>query len=210
MKGRTYLPWSGVAFVALVSVTVAAVGGSTPDPDAGAAKVASFYNAHDGREMAAAFLLAIATLFLVAFGATLAASLWPTDDTPAWELIVAGGTGLAAMTLLVNASVHFALADGADRLSPAGLQVLNVIDGDSWVAFNAGLGVMMLGAAGSLLSRAAGRWLAWTALGLGVLLFVPFADFFAMLATGLWIIAAGAVLSRRPKTAAYAAAPGVA
>lgn len=209
MKGRSYLPWSGVVFVALVAGTVA-VGGSTPDPDAAAAKVSSFYNAHDGRQIVAAFVLALAAPFLVAFGATLAASLWPKEGRPVWELILVGGAGLAASAVLLTATAHFALADSADKLSPGGLQVLNVLEGDTWVAFNAGLGVMMLGAAGALLSRAAGRWLAWTALALGVLLFIPFADFFAMLATGLWIIGASIALGRRSGSVAYAAAPAAA
>jgi hypothetical protein len=207
MKARNLLPWSGVVFVVLVAATVVGVGGSTPDPDASAAKVMSFYGAHQGRQIAAAFVLALAAPFLVAFGATLAASLWPKDRGPVWELVLLAGSGLAGATVLVTAMVHFALADGADYLSATGLQVLNAIDGNTWVAFNAGLGVMMLGAAGSLLSRTAGRWLAWTALALGVLLFVPFADFFAMLATGLWILVASVLLVRRDRGVAYSTAP---
>src|SRR5512143_1994580 len=103
------------------------------------------------------------------------------------------------------------LADGADHLSAAGLQVLNLVDGDAWVAWNAGIGVMMLGAAGSLLSRRAGsRRLGWTALVLGALLFIPYADFFALLATALWILATSAVLHRQAAVPAYTPTPGVA
>ena len=103
------------------------------------------------------------------------------------------------------------VADGADHLSPAGLQVLNLVDGDAWVAWNAGIGVMMLGAAGSLLSRhVASGWLGWSALVLGVLLFVPFADFFALLASALWIVATSLLLFRQAAGAAYAPTPGVA
>jgi hypothetical protein len=210
MKTRNLLPLSGVGFVVLVATTVVGIGGSTPDPDASAAKVMSFYDAHQGGQIAAAFVLALAAPFLVAFGATLASSLWPKDARPVWELVVLAGSAVAAAAVLLTATVHFALADGADKLSANGLQVLNVIDGDTWVAFNAGLGVMMLGAAGSLLSHAAGRWYAWTALALGVLLFVPFADFFAMLATGIWIVGASIVLARRDGGALYTARPATA
>jgi hypothetical protein len=211
MKARNLLPLSGIVFVVLVAVAVAGVGGSTPDPDASAAKVMSFYSAHQGRQIAAAFVLALATPFLVAFAVALASSLWRKDERPVWELVLLVGSALAGTAVLVTATVHVALADGADKLSANGLQVLNVIDGNTWVAFNAGLGVMMLGAAGSLLSRAAGsRWLARTALALGVLLFIPFADFFAMLATGLWILAASIALVRRERGAAYSTAPATA
>ena len=210
MKARNYLPWSGVAFVAVVAASVVGIGGSTPDPDASAAKVMSFYSAHDGRQIVAAFVLALAAPFLVTFAATLASSLWSKDTRPMWELVLLAGSVLAGTAVLVTATVHFAVADGADKLSASGLQVLNVIDGDTWLAFNAGLGVMMLGAAGSLLSHAGGRWLGRTALLLGVLLFVPFADFFALLATGIWIVSASIVLARRDERAGYAAAPATA
>jgi hypothetical protein len=210
MKTRNILPLSGVGFVVVVAASVVGIGGSTPDPDASAAKVMSFYDAHQGRQIAAAFVLALAAPFLVAFAGALVSSLWPEGRRPVWELVLLAGSALAATAVLTTATVHFALADGADKLSANGLQVLNVIDGDTWIAFNAGLGVMMLGAAGSLLSRAAGRWLARSALVLGVLLFIPFADFFAMLATGVWIIAASVVLVRQDRGAAYSAAPATA
>ena len=46
---------------------------------------------------------------------------------------------------------------------------------------------MMVGAAGALVSAAVHRWL-WIALVLGVAAFIPFADFFALLATLVWIV----------------------
>jgi hypothetical protein len=175
--------------------------------------VISFYNAHDAREIASAFVLATSVPFLVFFAVALATALWPGEAgaRPVWELVLVGGSVLAGGAILFEAAVRFALADGADHLSASALQVLNVVGGDGWVAWNAGIGVMMLGAAGSLLSRAAGsRWLGWTALVLGILLFIPFADFFALLASGLWVLATGALMFRRAGTPAYTAAPGVA
>jgi lysophospholipase L1-like esterase len=66
---------------------------------------------------------------------------------------------------------------------------------DSHIVATAGLGVMMLGAAGTLLARGLRR-LAWPALVLGIALFLPVADFFAFLLTGVWIIVVGITLSR--------------
>jgi hypothetical protein len=90
---------------------------------------------------------------------------------------------------------HFALADGGDNnVVPAGMQALNTVDNNFWVAFNPALGVLMVGAAGTLLSRASTyRWLGWIAL-VGVALFIPFADFFALLLTGVWIIVTSILL----------------
>lgn len=187
---RRLLPLSGIVAVLLV-VLGFVLGGSTPDANASAAKVMSFYSTHDGRQIAASFALATSVPFLVVFAVALAGALWPREANvrPLWQLVLAGGGVLAGGTILLAAAVHFALADGADHLSPSGLQVLNVVDGDGWIAWNAAIGVMMLGAGASWLSRAAGaRWLAWLALVLGILLFIPFADFIALLASGVWIV----------------------
>ncbi len=194
---RKLLPLSGVAAVLLI-VLGFVLGGSTPDPDASAAKVMSFYSANDARQIAASFALATSVPFLVGFAVALATARWPRETSvrPVWELVLVAGSALAGGTILLAAAIHFALADGADHLSASALQVLNVVDGDGWIAWNAGIGVMMLGAGGSLLSHAAGsRWLARTAVVLGILLFIPFADFFALLASGLWILVASVYLA---------------
>jgi hypothetical protein len=207
MSRPKLLPLSGIAVVALIALGVV-IGGATPDNNASAASVLSFYEAHHGRQIAATFLLAASVPFLVLFAATLAASVWPREPgvRPIWQLVLLAGSAVAGGTILLAAAVHFPLADSASQLPPSSLKTLNVVDADSWIALNAGIGVMMLGAGGSLLTRAAGsRWLGRTALLLGVLLFIPFADFFALLASGLWILAASVSLSRRPGAPAYAA-----
>jgi hypothetical protein len=47
------------------------------------------------------------------------------------------------------------------------------------------------------------RPLAWIALVLGVAAFIPFADFFALLATLLWIVVAAVVLARSEPERGY-------
>jgi hypothetical protein len=67
----------------------------------------------------------------------------------------------------------------------------------TWAAFNAAFGVIMLGAAGSLLADGrGGRWLGWVALLLGIALFIPYADFIALLLTLIWIIVTSVLLFR--------------
>jgi hypothetical protein len=62
-----------------------------------------------------------------------------------------------------------------------------------------------------LLTReSAYRWLGWAALPLGIALFVPIADFFALLLTGAWLVIAGVVLSQRRAESGYSVAPGTA
>jgi hypothetical protein len=184
-----WLPLSGVVFVLLVVGTFAAVEGDTPESDASAAKVVSFYNDHQDGQYVSAFLIAAAAPFLVFFGVNLALSLWPSTAgyRPVWPTVLAVGSAIGAMSFLAAAHHVFAVADGVDHLSPATIQGLNVLDSDSWIAFNGALGIMMLGAAGALIPRES-RVLGWSALVLGIALFIPFADFFALILTGIWII----------------------
>jgi hypothetical protein len=111
--------------------------------------------------------------------------------------------------VLIISVVHFALVDG--DVEPAALEALNAIDGNFWVGFNAALGVMMVGAAGLLIPLAGpSRAFGWAALVFGVALFIPFADFFALLLTGVWIAAMSlrlAVPGREASSAAVAPTP---
>lgn len=203
MNLRKLMPLSGLAFITLFAVAFI-LGSSTPDPQASADRVASFYNAHSAREIAAAFALACAVPFFVLFAIAFMAPSWNArrDGVPIWQVFIAVGSAVTGAAILLGATVHFALADGAGHVSGTALQALNLIDGDIWMAFNPALGLTMLGAAGLLLSDTLGhRRLGWCAAVLGIALFIPFVDFFALLATGVWIITASVVMSRQPTTA---------
>ena len=200
MTTKKLLPLSGIMFVVSTLVTVIAIGGSTPDTNASAQKIFSYYDAHNGRQVLAAFLITAAVPFLVFFGVSLAAG-----GRSFWELVVIVGTGLAATGFLLAALLHFALSDApGNHVSPDAVKALGILDGDFWMATNAALGVLMLGAAGTMLQRGV-RSLGWTALVIGVALFIPFADFFALLLAGLWIIVTSVVLAREEGEPARAA-----
>lgn len=203
---------SGIAFVALALAGVAGIGGSTPGTDSSAGELASFYGDHSVRQGIASFVLAAAALFVVLFGIGLATRFARRDGSlSAWGYVLIAGTILVAGAVLVTAFAHFALADGGGQdISPAALQALNSLDGNTWVMFNPALGVMMLGAAGTLLTAGVMRALGWVALVLGIAAFIPFADFFALLATLLWIVVTGVLLARDGTERGYVAAPGAA
>lgn len=210
MGSRRLLSFSGVLFVVLVVVDAVALGGNTPDTGASGDKIASFYDAHQVQQTAGLFLLAAAVPLLVVFAGALAARLSPEGSLrrSVWPLVLLVGSGIAGAAVIVAAFVHLALVDGADKnLSAVSLQALNVLDADSWVAFNAGFGVMMLGAAGTLIPHQGGyRWFGWIAALLGVALFIPYADFVGLLGTLVWIVVLSLVLLRSTE-AEYAAAP---
>jgi hypothetical protein len=202
METRKLFPLSGIAFVALILLSIVAVGGGTPSSGASAEEVASFYDENALRQFLSTFVLAASAPFIVLFGVSLAST-----SSSGWGRVVAAGAILVAAAVLVGAFVHMALVDGGDqKISPTALQALNSLDGNTWILMTSGLGVLMLGAAGVMLSSAT-RWLGWTALVLACALFIPFADFFAMMATAIWIVVVSVALARARTEATYVAAP---
>ena len=197
MRITRLLPLSGIAFVALVVLSIV-VGGGTPDPAAPAQEVVSFYEEESGRQRLAAFALAASMPFLLFFASSLAGFGWPGDPDAraAWRRVFVGGSVIAAATIAIGVLIHLALANGADGgAAPEGLQALNVLDSHVVYALVASFGVMMLGAAGWLLGRERiYGWLGWVALALGVALFLPFLGVLALLLSAIWIVVASVAL----------------
>jgi hypothetical protein len=210
MHANRLFPLSGIAFIVLVVGAIAGIGGSTPGTDASAAELASFYGDDGIRQGMGTFVLAASVPFLVFFGIGLATALaCTTGGLTAWGYVLIAGTILVAGSVLLASVAHFALAAGGDEeIAPGALQALNSLDGNTWIAFNSAFGVMMLGAAGVLISARVLAWLGWTALVLGIAAFIPFADFFALLATLIWIVVMSIVLARGKLGPTYLAAPG--
>jgi hypothetical protein len=194
---RRLLPLSGIVFVGLVILGVL-LGGSTPGTTAPGREVASYYDSHGARLFIEAFVLTAAGLFAVLFGATLGRFLSPAETASSvWQRVALGGSTLVAAAAGLVATITFALADSPTKIQGSALQALNLFANDTWVLLNGALGVLMVGAAGSWLTSARrDRWLGWVALVLGIALFIPFADFIALLVSGLWIIVASVVLFR--------------
>jgi hypothetical protein len=205
---KRLLPLSGIVFVVLVLVTSIALNSDAPASTATGAEVATYYAENEIAQGIGSFLIAAAVLFLVLFAVALA-RLRPHDNERLWERVLVGGSVLAGTVFLITGIVNFALVDGATNdASEEALQALSLFLGNNWVGFNAGLGVMMIGAAGTLLARPrAHPALGWTALVLGIALFIPFVDFIALLLTAIWIIVASVVLFRTTKRDVAVAVP---
>ena len=205
MMQQKLLHLSGIAFVLLVLVSIG-IAGSTPGTDESAAEVASFYNDDEFRQFVVSFMFAATVPFLVLFAVGLGRLL-----SSAWSQVAVAGAILAGSAILATSAIHFALSDAAsNQVAADAVLALNALDGSTWVAYNAGLGVMMLGAAGVFLGGSVQRWLGWIALVLGVALFVPFADFVALLLTLVWIVVTSVLLARGKPETASVAAPGTA
>ena len=200
MERFRLFPLGGIAFVILVLVPKLAFGGGGPDTDASAADVLSYYDGHIGRENVLVFVFAAAVPCLVVFGVGLASL---TSGTAAWRRVLVAGTTLVAGTMLVSAVTRFALVEAVDQgVRGDAIRALNTFDNEVWVAWNGALGVMMIGAGAVLLgARLLPRWLSRLAIVLGVLLYVPAADFVALMVSIVWILGVSIVLALRAPAA---------
>lgn len=189
--GGKWLCLSGAGAVVLVVASFAGLGGDTPGPG-DSARIATYYDSHEIRETIASFVIAASAPLFVLFGLGLALSLWPagTPRRSIWQGMLAVGGAVAGGAFLVTGLIHVAVVQTAnsDGASLGALQALAGLDQSTWVAFNGGLGVLMLGAAGALLTSKTSPVLGWIALVTGLALFIPFADFAGLIVSGLWII----------------------
>jgi hypothetical protein len=194
MSGARLFPLSGIAFVGLLVASLL-IGGDTPDSGATAGEVASFYDDGLARQYLSTFLLAAAAPFLVLFGVELAEAV--SSGASRWGYVVRAGAILAAVAVLLSAGIHLAVVDGGDNdISESGLQALNTLDGNTWIAMTSAIGVLFLGAAGAMLSAGSQRVLSWSALVLGGALFLPFVDLVAIIPSALWVVVASVVIAR--------------
>ena len=208
MRKRDLAPLSGALFVVLVLVAFFALGGSTPDGDASAAKVVSFYSDNDTKEIIAAVVLALSAVPMLYFAALvrtrLGRALPERSALPGFAL---GGGVLTAAGFLTAAGVHFTLADYADNIRPVAAQAINALDSDLFLAFTTGLAAFVLATSlGARRTDVLPTWLGWVGIVLFIVFFTP-AGFIAFGLSGIWVIVASVLLYLRGEPVAGAAGP---
>lgn len=204
-EDRTATRWiavlSAIAFAVITAIAFVVFGHPSSSPKIGSSttKIASFYLAHHSDEEIAASLLAITATLLAVF-VTWCRPIMP-NTSPTWPTLFFAGGLIGSASFLLAGAVHLALGKGASHhLNPTALQALNALDINTSLAFTAGIGIMLLGAAGTLVaSTGALRTAGWIALPLGIINLTP-AGVALFPLTAIWIIAAGILLSRGPNT----------
>jgi hypothetical protein len=207
MIRQRHAPLSGIVFVVLLILGFGVFGGDTPDLDDSGSKIASYYSDHQGSQITAIVLVALASLFLAIFVASLREYLRRPGASDFWPTVALVGGTVAVAGFLVAVGVHLALVDGGDKdISPDAMVALNAIDSDDFFAFATPLGIMLLGAAGATFRDGAElpKWMAWAAIVLFVVFFTP-AGFAAFGLTGIWIIIASILMYQRAGATAAAA-----
>jgi hypothetical protein len=180
-------PLSGLVSTVLVLIGFGVLGGNTPSTDDPAAKVVAYYHDHYGRQVAAAVVVAVAAMFLIWFAATLATELRRRRGATA----AYGGLLVVAVGLLIQSSVHIALADAGHHRLPQVAQTLGVLDGYTFLPVVAGLFIALSAVAVAALRRAEfPAWVGWSAAVVAIALVSP-AGFFATIAAIVWLGALG-------------------
>jgi hypothetical protein len=193
LKNRL-LPLSGIVFVVLVLVSAFIL--DTPDSNASASKVLTFYQAHQNAASASGLLTGLAVIFGLFFFGYLRDYL-RQDRATRWLASTAfGGVILFAVGGALSAGSLFALGDQPHVLNAAAAQTLNLIQSDGSVGFTqAGLAVFFLATAVAILrGRLLPAWLGWVSVVLGLVAASLVLTFFAFIATGVWVIVVAVML----------------
>ena len=202
MTAKRITPLAGVVSVVLGVVAIIGLGGDTPGGGDSAATVTRFYLDHHDRQSAAAYLLALAVVFLAFFAAAVHVALRgdPPERTGVGDVVFLLGAAIAGAGLVVAAALHLVLSEGVnDHLSSGAVEALNALDADDPIIFAAGTAIMLFGAAATMIPRRGIlRWLGVIALVAAVGIFIPGVGFLGLLLAQLWIFATGITLTARP------------
>jgi hypothetical protein len=184
----------------ILFVIAFAVGGETPDLNSSGQEVIDYYTSNNGSQVAAAILLAYGALFLSLFAGVLSNALRRSDrDMGSLPGLVLGGGILMGLGFAIFAAISVTLADLGSDAEAGAAQALNALSNDFFFPLAIGTGIFMLASAVAVL-RGGGlpRWLGWAALVIGIAAVSP-AGFFAVLASGIWIVIASVILLRAPR-----------
>ena len=206
MTSKQLLPLSGVASVLLIVASFIVVGES-PDLDAPAREVVSYYTDNDSSLQFGAALLALGAFFFMLFATTVASLLRrdPARGAVAANFSFAGGI-VFAVGATIFAGLAFTGGDAVDDVGPATLQTLHVLEMDMFFTVAVGTGAFLLGSGvGALKSGVLPSWLAWAAIVIGVIAITPL-GFFGFLALGIWTLIVSVMLAMQARVAP---APGV-
>jgi hypothetical protein len=193
LKSRL-MPLSGIIFVALILASTFIT--NTPDTNASASTVLTYYRAHQHATSAAALLIGLGVVFGLLFFGYLREYM-RQDRATRWLASTAfGGVLVFAAGGAISAGSYAALGDQPQVLNAAAAQTLNLIQSDVSSSFTqAGLAVFFLATGAAILrGRLLPAWLGWVSLVLGVLAASLILAFVAFVATGLWVIVVAVML----------------
>jgi hypothetical protein len=197
MKASKVLPLVGVLAVALV-VTAFAVGGETPDVDDPIAEVVAFYTENDSDVFAGSLLLLVAAAAFLAWSVQLRSVLYASEggSAPRTTLGLVGAV-IFAVGMTIFAGIGVSLGDAPEKLDPAAVQALHVLNMDLFPPLALGTFFTLMGNGLAVLNtRALPVWLGWLGVVGALFAFTPL-WFVPFLALGVLILVSSVLLSAR-------------
>jgi hypothetical protein len=189
MTLRRWLALCGAGAAALFAVGTA-LGGPSPQDDASAAKVVSYFRDHPTVTRVGSLLLAIAAVLVVLFAARLRELL--QSGQPGGDVLSVaafGGAVILAAGALLDAVVGFALVQAADHKFSAPAQTLNVFFNNDFFMITGGIAVLLLATGISTVRRPVlPRWLGWAAIAIGILSLAGPVGFAGAILSILWLL----------------------
>jgi len=188
------LPLAGVAYAALILAGDLTIG-EFPGSDTSLPELSRYFAAHSNQVTTGGELMIWGGVALGLFGIAVWARVRKASGPPVVAGLVLVGTAVAVVSELIGAWSYVTLGNiGANPdVTPEALQAWHVGS-----QFGGGGGTLLtLGVfAAGVLTRAVPRWMAWSALVLGIAEVTPYGFLASMLAL-LWTAVAGIVLTMR-------------
>jgi hypothetical protein len=201
MSATRLLPLFGVLAVALV-VAAFAIGGEPPDTDDPVAELSAFYTENDSDITAGSFLLMAAAAAFLAWSIQMRSALFSSEGAPATRATLGlVGAVMFAVGMTIFAGLGVALGDAPEKLDPAALQALHVLNMDLFPPLAVGVLLTLFGNGLAVLkTRTFPVWLGWVSVigavfAITPLWFVPF------LALGVLILVSSVMLAMRTDAA---------
>ena len=183
----------------LAGMLVAVAFFASPNPpgaDATGAQVIAWYGSHHGSDFMFDVLGGLAVLFLVLFAVALARQVRPGDRWLAHGALagaVFGGVGF-----LTSIGFDAVLAQAHDHLTPASAQTLSLLANDFFLPIVVGFALFgLLTGLAVVAGRILPAWMGWVMFVAGLTCLAGPLGFFGVLATVLWVLAAGIWMVRQ-------------
>jgi hypothetical protein len=206
MTLRRWFALCGVGSAVLFALTFVTAGG-TPNDDASAAKVVSYYQDHRAGTQLLAFAAVLAAVLLILFAVRLREVLiGDGDDGGLLANAALSGAVILAAGSLIDSGFTFALVRSSHLHFVGAAQTLNVVsNGDFYIIFG-GVAILLLAAGIATVRRPAlPRWLGWAAIVIGIISLAGPFGFVGGLLSIVWLFVISILIFRKDRVTAPSA-----
>jgi hypothetical protein len=198
---RRLAPLTGIPFAVLLAYSFFGAPSSPSVKDSGA-QVLAHYQAHHTGHIVGDLIGGLAIVFFLFFITYLRTYFRSYEGGDGLSLAAYVGGIFIAIGGALFSCIDFALASDRNHLTPAGANVLNVMNDSFFVPFEIGLIVFALCTGLTIIATGAlPKWMGWLFVVIGVVAFSPI-GFFGFFVIMLWSIVVSIMLYRRQGTGA--------